>query len=73
MSEHTVVPFKKPEHVYYKRAAVHEGVPITSLIRALNRAGFTFSTVAGQGLVIHVIGQHPELPSWPAITPKDPA
>lgn len=50
------------EAVGYDPAAIHEGVPITLLVSALNRQGLTVSNVRGRGLVIHRIGQHPERP-----------
>lgn len=49
--------------VGYELAAIHEGVPLTRLVSALNRAGLTVSNVKGHGLVIHQIGQHPEKPA----------
>jgi len=48
---------------HYERAAIHEDVPISVLVSALNRAGLTFSNVVGHGLVIHRIGQDPHLPA----------
>lgn len=51
------------EVVGYERAAIHEGVQLTRLVSALNRAGLTVSNVKGHGLVIHAIGQHPEKPA----------
>lgn len=53
------------ELVGYEQAAIHEGVPITLLVSALNRQGLTLSNVRGHGLVIHRIGQHPERPPGP--------
>lgn len=72
MNRDNIVPFQSrpPAHdggayqvVHYEPAAIHEGVPITALIRALNVNGFTVSNVTGRGLVIHVIGQDPEHPA----------
>ena len=72
MSRDNIVPFgeRTPAPaggaymvVHYDQAAIHEGVPITGLIRALNRNGLTVSNVTGRGLVIHRIGQHPERPA----------
>jgi hypothetical protein len=61
------------EVVSYEGAAIHEGVPIVHLVRALNRGGFTISNVPVRGLVIHRIGQDPEKPGDPLTYPKDPA
>lgn len=47
----------------YELAAIHEGVPLTLLISALNRHGLTVSNIRGHGLVIHRIGQDPRRPS----------
>jgi hypothetical protein len=54
------------EAVGYELAAIHEGVPITLLVSALNRQGLTVSNVRGRGLVIHRIGQHPERAAHPS-------
>lgn len=47
----------------YLQAALHEGVPVHALVRALTSAGMTLSNVAGQGVVIHRIGQDPNRPA----------
>lgn len=57
-----VLAFPGLEVTTYERAAIHEGVPVAQLVRALNQAGLTVSTIKGHGLVIHRIGQDPERP-----------
>jgi hypothetical protein len=52
-----VVPLRLD--VYLMRAAIHEGVPVTTLVQALASHGLTISTVAEIGLVIHRVGQSP--------------
>jgi hypothetical protein len=47
----------------YLQAALHEGVPVHQLVRALTSAGLTLSNVAGHGVVIHRIGQDPTKPA----------
>lgn len=47
----------------YDRAAIHEGVPIATLVAALCCRGLTVSNVEGLGLVIHQIGQDPHRPA----------
>lgn len=47
----------------YLQAALHEGVPVHQLVRALTSAGLTLSNVPGHGVVIHRIGQDPTKPA----------
>jgi len=47
----------------YTAASIHEGVRVTDLVRALASHGMTMSNVAGQGVVIHRIGQDPNRPA----------
>jgi hypothetical protein len=46
----------------YLQAALHEGVLVAELARALTDHGMTMSNIAGQGVVIHRIGQDPNRP-----------
>lgn len=67
LPSHVVVPLRRPapaasKVAAYERAAIHESVPITTLVAALVCRGLTVSNVAGVGLVIHQIGQDPSRP-----------
>lgn len=61
-----LTPSRAPgiEVVHYEPAVVHEGVPVTTLISALNRGGLTVSNVPGRGLVIHRMGDNPARPAF---------
>ena len=62
-----VVPLRLDVHLM--RAAIHEGVPVTTLVQALASHGLTISTVAEIGLVIHRVGHSPLAPA-PDSTPN---
>ena len=61
-----VVPPPEPSNVvplrldvYLMKAAIHEGVPVTTLVAALASHGLTVSSVADVGLVIHRADHRP--------------
>jgi hypothetical protein len=60
---HTWPSFDVRPTPVYLQAALHEGVPVHALVRALTSAGMTLSDVPGHGVVIHRIGQDPTKPA----------
>lgn len=47
----------------YLQAALHEGVHVAQLVKALSSHGLTMTNVPGHGVVIHRIGQDPTKPA----------